>query len=166
MAASSPSPVAVGRGRHDRQRAAGRFDGRRPLEALLATVHGAGPGDLAAAGRLGDASVHGQVLQVQAEQPLVGVKHRTAQLSSYPGGAPLVPAAAQRGRRAGVVGDPAVAAAEHQHLDELVEHHPIGDAGAVAAQRMGVGAGGQQRGHLDPQGFQDGRWQGRHETSG
>jgi hypothetical protein len=26
-------------------------------------------------------------------------------------------------------------------------------------------AGGQQRGDLDPQGFQDGRWQGRHETS-
>jgi hypothetical protein len=26
-------------------------------------------------------------------------------------------------------------------------------------------AGGQQRRDLDPQGFQDGRWQGRHETS-
>jgi hypothetical protein len=64
-----------------------------------------------------------------------------------------------------VVGDAAVAAAEHQHLDELVEHDPVGDARAVAAQRMGDLAGGQQRGDLDPQGFQDGRWQGRHETS-
>jgi len=36
---------------------------------------------------------------------------------------------------------------------------------AVAAQRMVVLAGGQQGGDLDPQGFQDGRWQGRHETS-
>jgi hypothetical protein len=26
-------------------------------------------------------------------------------------------------------------------------------------------AGGQQRADLDPQGFQDRRWQGRHETS-
>jgi len=39
------------------------------------------------------------------------------------------------------------------------------DAGAVAAQWMGVGAGRQQRGDLDPQGFRDRRWQGRHETS-
>jgi hypothetical protein len=35
----------------------------------------------------------------------------------------------------------------------------------VAAERMGVVAGGQQRSDLDPQGFQDRRWQGRHETS-
>jgi hypothetical protein len=26
-------------------------------------------------------------------------------------------------------------------------------------------AGREQRGDLDPEGFQDGRWQGRHETS-
>ncbi len=41
----------------------------------------------------------------------------------------------------------AVAAAKHQGLDELVEHNPVGDAPAVAAQRMvGVvgGAVGQQ----------------------
>jgi hypothetical protein len=35
-----------------------------------------------------------------------------------------------------VIGDAAVAAAEHQHLDELVEDDPVGDAGAVAAQRV------------------------------
>jgi hypothetical protein len=80
-------------------------------------------------------------------------------------GDPLVPAAAQRGRRAGGVGDPAIAAAEHQHLDELLEADPVSDAGPVAAQEMGVGAGGQQRRDLDPEGFQDRRWQGRHETS-
>jgi hypothetical protein len=64
-----------------------------------------------------------------------------------------------------VVGDAAVAAAEHQGLDELVEDDPVGDARAVAAEWVGVLAGGQQRSDLDPQGFQDGRWQGRHETS-
>jgi hypothetical protein len=64
-----------------------------------------------------------------------------------------------------VIGDAAVAAAEHQHLDELVEDDPVGDAPAVAAQRMVHLAGGQQRGELDPQRFQDRRWQGRHESS-
>jgi hypothetical protein len=34
-----------------------------------------------------------------------------------------------------VVGGAAVAAAEHQDLDELVEDDPVGDAAAVAAQR-------------------------------
>ena len=37
---------------------------------------------------------------------------------------------------------------------------------AVAAQRVVDLAGGQQRGDLDPQGFQDGRWQGGHGASG
>jgi len=32
-----------------------------------------------------------------------------------------------------VIGDAAVAAAEHQDLDELVEHQPVGDAPTVAA---------------------------------
>jgi hypothetical protein len=64
-----------------------------------------------------------------------------------------------------VIGDPGVAAAEHQHHDELVEHQPVGDPGPLAAQRMMDLTGGQQGGDLDPEGFQDRRWQGRHETS-
>jgi hypothetical protein len=132
---------------------------------LLATIHRAGPGGLAAAGRLGDAAIHGQMVQLQAEQPLVGGQHRTAQLLGHTGTDPLVPAAAQGGRRAAGIGDTAVAAAEHQDLDELVEDDPVRDAGSVAAEGMGVVAGGQQRSNLDPQRFQDGRWQGRHETS-
>jgi hypothetical protein len=87
------------------------------------------------------------------------------ELLGHAQGDPLVTAAAQGGRRAAVVGDPAVAAAEHQDLDELVEDDPVGDAGPVAAERVVDLAGGQQRGDLDPEGFQDGRWQGRHETS-
>jgi hypothetical protein len=136
------------------------------FQPLLATIHRTGPGNLAAAGRLGDAAVHGQVLQFQAEQSVVGAKQRQAQLLSHPGADPLVAAAAQGAGRAGVVADAAVAAAEHQDLDELVEHDPVGDAGAVAAQRVVDGADRQQRGDLAPEGFQDGRWQGRHETSG
>ena len=37
-----------------------------------------------------------------------------------------------------MVGDAAVAAAEAQDLDVLVKDDPVGDARAVAAQRMGV----------------------------
>jgi hypothetical protein len=106
------------------------------------------------------------VLQVQAVHAVVGGKHRQAQLLGHAGADPLVPAAAQRDGRAGGIGDAAVAAAEHQQLDELVEDDPVGDAGAVAAQRMADLAGGQQRRELDPQRFQNRRWQGRHQTSG
>ena len=35
-----------------------------------------------------------------------------------------------------LVGDPPVGAAEDQDLHQLLEDHPIGDAGAVAAERM------------------------------
>jgi hypothetical protein len=142
--------AVVGRGRQRRQRDAGRLDRDRALEALLAAVHGAGSGDLAAAGCLGGAAVHRQLLQLQAEQLVIGAQHQQAQLLGDPGGDPFVAAAAQRGRRAAVVGDAAVAAAEHQDLDELVEDDPVGDARTVAAERAGVVMGGQ-RGELDPQ---------------
>jgi hypothetical protein len=35
-----------------------------------------------------------------------------------------------------VIDDAAVTAAEHQDLDELVEHQPVGDARPMAAQRV------------------------------
>jgi hypothetical protein len=57
-------------------------------------------------------------------------------------GDPLVPAAAQRGRRTGVIGDAAVAAAKHQDLDELVENDAVREALAVAAKGMVDLAGG------------------------
>jgi hypothetical protein len=50
-----------------------------------------------------------------------------------------------------LVGDAAVAAAEDQDLDELVQDDPVRDASAVAAQRMGVISVRQQGGDLDPQ---------------
>jgi hypothetical protein len=62
---------------------------------------------------------------------------------------------ADRGRRAGGVGDALVGAAEPQHLQGLVEHDPIIDATAVAAQRMGrveLGTDWQQGGEIDPTG--------------
>jgi hypothetical protein len=65
-----------------------------------------------------------------------------------------------------VVSDPAVAAAEDQNLDELVEDDPIGDAAAVTAERMDGLPGRQKGGELGPQGFENARWQGRHGNLG
>jgi hypothetical protein len=64
--------------RHRPQRDATGLGDHRALEALLAAVDRAGPGGLAAAGRLGDAAVHRQLLQLQAEQLVVGDQDRSA----------------------------------------------------------------------------------------
>jgi hypothetical protein len=96
---------------------------------------------------------------------VISAEHQQAQLLGHPGGDPLISAATQGSRRAGGVGDPAVTAAEYQDLDELVEDDAVRDALPMAAERVVDLTGGQQRGDLDPQGFQDRRWQGRHETS-
>jgi hypothetical protein len=135
------------------------------LRPCLRRSVGLGPATWPPQGALVMQPVHHQVLQFQAEHAVVGGQHRQAELVGHPGGDPLVTAAAQRGRRAGGVGDAPIAAAEHQDLDELVEDDAVGDAGAVAAQRMVDSTSGEEGGDLDPQRFQDRRWQGRHETS-
>ena len=71
-------------------------------------------------------------------------------------------AVAQRGGRAGRVGDPLVGAAEHQHLHQLLEDHPVGDAGAVATQRVAHVPFGEQGGKLLPDGLDEVRWDGGH----
>jgi hypothetical protein len=96
---------------------------------------------------------------------VVGGQRQAVELVGHAQGDPLVAPAAQGRGRAGGVGDAAVAAAEHQHLDELVEHDAVRDAPAVAAEGMVDLAGGQQRGELVPQGFLDAGWNRRHETS-
>src|SRR4030095_10022840 len=85
--------------------------------------------------------------QLQAEQLVIGGQHEQAQLLGNPGADPFIAAPAQGGGRAGAVSDPAVAAAEDQDLDELVEDDPVRDAGPVAAQRMvNLTSGGESGG--------------------
>jgi hypothetical protein len=67
-----PVVAVVGWGGHRGQRHAIGLDGDRALEALLAAVDRARAGGLAAAGCLGGAAVHRQVVQAQAEQVVVG----------------------------------------------------------------------------------------------
>ena len=131
-----PAPVValVGRGRHRGQR--DPHPPRPPPSASGPACAGLSgwAGGLAATGRLGGAPIHGHLLQAQAEQAVVGGRHPQAQLLSHPGADPLVTAAAQGGGRAAVVGDAAVATAEHQDLNELVEDDPVSDAGPAAAK--------------------------------
>jgi hypothetical protein len=61
-----PVVAVVGRGRYHCQRDPARLDRGRALEALFAAVDRAGAGDLAAAGCLGRAAVHRQLLQLCA----------------------------------------------------------------------------------------------------
>lgn len=78
-------------------------------------------------------TIDGHVGQLQADDPVVGIEHHLPHRVHYPEVDPLVAPAAQGGVRARLVGDPPVGAAENQHLQELLEDHPVGYAGAVAA---------------------------------
>jgi len=90
------------------------------------------------------------MVKVQAEHTVVGGQGELVHLVHDAGGDPLVTAAAERTRRAGMVGDALVGAAEHHDLEQLVEDEPVGDAGTVAAQRMRVVVFRKHRGDLVP----------------
>jgi hypothetical protein len=98
-----------------------------------------------------------RVTQQQADHAVVGVPGDLLQFREDPGPDPLVAALADRGGRAGAVGDRRIRAAEPQDLDQLLEDDPVGDPLPVAAQRVsGIidRAVRQQRGELVPKRFQ------------
>jgi hypothetical protein len=82
---------------------------------------------------LRDAAVHGHLRELQADESVVGFEHRFPQRVNYPQSDPLVAPLPKRGSRTPLVGNPVVGAAEYQNLDELLENHSVGYAGAVAA---------------------------------
>jgi hypothetical protein len=79
----------------------------------LATVNGGWPGTVAAAGRLGQAPVHRDIAQVQADDLVIGAQRggvqRLAQAHSGPFGQPPPDGAVRAPGR----GDPLVPAAVH-----------------------------------------------------
>jgi hypothetical protein len=77
---------------------------------------GDGPATSPPPGGLGDAAVHGDVVEQQADDAVVGVQGDLLELREDPEVDPLVAAVADRGCRAGAVGDALVGAAEPQHL--------------------------------------------------
>jgi hypothetical protein len=123
-------------------------------------------GGLAAAGRLGGAGGYRQLLQFQTEHAVVGGQHRQTQLLSQAQGYH----SSRRCRR--VIAEPvwsAILREPHPNISSWMSLSKMtrsGMPGAVAAQRMGVPVAGEHRADLGPpQGLQDRRWQGRHETS-
>src|SRR2546430_17323931 len=62
-----------------------RVGGHRPLPAALATVAGIGPGPLPATGGLMQAPVDGDLLQVQADDAVVGGNGFVAEAVENPG---------------------------------------------------------------------------------
>lgn len=57
---------------------------------------------------------------------------------------------------------PLVGASQDEAGKEFVEHDPVGDARAVAPQRMSDGSFGKQRSELVPQRVGDEAWKDRH----
>jgi hypothetical protein len=120
---------------------------------------------LATARGLGDAPVHRQVPQLEADHLVVGVKAGLFKGGEDFRGDPLVGSASDGGGRACGVGDLLVGSPEDEDLHELVEHHPVRDAWPVATQRMLVRHSRDQHLELVADGFDDARWNGRHECS-
>ena len=85
-----PVVATVGRRGYRAQRDAVGLDRDRAFAALLGTVDGAWTGGLAAAGRLGDAAVDGEMGQLKAEHTVVGAQDEQAQLLGKAEGDPLV----------------------------------------------------------------------------
>ncbi|GAA2674172.1 hypothetical protein GCM10010437_013150 [Actinoplanes palleronii] len=88
-------------------------------------------------------------------------------LLAQTGFGPRAQTAANRAIRAALGSDPFVAGAVHQSGDDVLEHDPIRDPPAVAAQRMSwieLGLLRTQHGELDPDRFEQRRWQRRHGT--
>jgi hypothetical protein len=135
----------VGRSSEHAQRDVARLHGQGALGALFATVDRAWAGGLAAVGRLGDAPVHGEVLQVQAEQAIVGGHGELEEQVVDAGGDPFV-AAAQGARRAGLVDDALVGAANTKTCSSLSKTTRSGDAESMAAKRWPSTARGAGRG--------------------
>ncbi len=117
-------------------------------------------GDLPAtsppSGGLDDASVHTQILQVEADNPVIELQAQLFQSGEDTGGDPLIPPGPQSRGRAGRVGDLGIRGAEDKDLDELVEDDPVVNAAPVTPPRVGHVSSGNQRGELVPEGVDDG----------
>lgn len=99
--------MSVSRCREAAQRDAGAVGQQRAFRVLLTPIHGGFASCLATARRLDDAAVHGEVLQVQPDDLVVGLQTQLLELAEHTGGDPLVAASTDRGGRAGRVRDAA-----------------------------------------------------------
>ena len=147
--------VPVGPGQHDADGQAVALAQDGALLAGLGPVGGVGSGVVPAAGGLHAAPVDREVLQIQADQPVEGLKDSLFQVGEYTVMDPLIAPLAQCGGRDLLVGVLGVRTAEHQPGDELVEDDPIPDPGSVTAQRMVIVNGREKCLELAEEGLDD-----------
>jgi hypothetical protein len=121
----------------------------------VAAIDRTAAGDLAPARRLGDAAVDGEPVQLQPDHPVVAVERDRPEPLHAAEGHPFVAAAAERGGRAGRIGDPVVGTPEDRHLDEFVEDRPIRNPWPMTAEGMDDRLAVQQRRELAPNGLDD-----------
>jgi len=135
----------------------------RPVElALFTPIYWGFPGHFAPAGGFDDAAVDGDVLQVEADDLVVGIQADLLERLEHLGLDPLITSPPDRRGRTGTVSDLGISGAEDQDLNDLVEHEAIADPGTMTPQRVIVNRRRQQRGELVPQRLDDERWQSRH----
>src|SRR5215203_3574236 len=125
--------MAVGRSRDHSQGDALRIDCHRAFDALLSSVYRAPARLLTPARSFGDAAIDGHVGHIEADESVVGFARHLFQVVHHSSFYPLVASAPERGSRAQLVSDPPVSASEHQHQNQLLEYHPIGDARTMTA---------------------------------
>jgi hypothetical protein len=98
---------------------------------------------------LGDAAVHGQLRELQADEVVVGIEADLPESLHHSKLDPLItPSLRSVLLRAGCVSDPLVGAAEDQNLHQFLEDDPLGDTRAMVSERMVGAVLGQQGGEL------------------
>jgi hypothetical protein len=120
---------------------------------------GDGPAASPPQGGCRDATVNGDVGQVQTDHAVVGRQHQGVYPLRYTGPSPLGKPAPDRAIRTGGGGDPLVARTMHQRVEQMLEYHPIGNPPPVTAQGMrwvelGTFLGPDGGGELDPDRFE------------
>jgi hypothetical protein len=86
--------MPIGGGGERAQRNAGRIHSQGALEALFAPSRGAAPSHLAATRSLREAAVDGEIVQRQADHPIIGAKYQIQECSHHASGDPFIPPAA------------------------------------------------------------------------
>jgi hypothetical protein len=136
VGASSGESWRLAQARREPQGDAVSVGHARAFEVQLAVVDRRRTGGLAASGSLGDGAVHGDLVEDEVDDPVVGLQGDRLEPVEDAGSNPLVATGADRGGRTGRVGDRLVRTAEAPQLQELVEDDPVADGPAMAAERM------------------------------
>ena len=77
---------------------------------------------------LANAAIDGHLRELQPDEAVVSLKANPPESIHNPKLDPLIVPATQGALRAALIGDPFVCAAEDEHLNQLLEDYPLGDA--------------------------------------